>query len=1202
MSRRPNRSTSPARRTQTRRLNLESLEVRDLMSGFTVTSAADNGNNASPTPGSLRAAIIAADADNSANVDTISFAIPGGGAQRIALTASLPAITRTVMLDGTTQAGYAPSNTPLVVIDGSAAGAGANGLTFTSGSNVVRGLSIVGFADNAGSGGAAILLQGPGGGNLLQGDYLGVEADGATAKPNSVGIVVSSANNTIGGAVPLAKNVISGNVNAGVLIIGANATGNVVSGDYIGTNSAGNAPVGNQFGVVVEASGNTIGGTGAGSGNLISGNIGPFGQNGIGVQLAGSAQNNLVAGNLIGVNATGTAALRDSNAGFSNTYGIYFGSQGDTTHDDVAQNTIGGTVAGAGNLISGNFLGITGNVSSSLIAGNSIGLNAAGTAAIANNVGIFLGANLTTIGGTTALARNVISSSVGAPVTDGAPAVPGAGLDLSGDSDVVQGNYIGLTIGGTAGAKTGNVVGMALHVVNSTIGGTAAGAGNVVAGNSGDGVTIDGNGAVGFFGNRVGVDANGASSPNGGNGIALTIAAPATAPTDPLPLNDSIGGTAAGAGNTIANNGGAGLIVHNNYPTGIRGLGIRGNSISNNAKLGIDLPGDGVPLPSTLFINGSSVANGQVTVSGVYFGRPSTQISLDLFANGADPSGYGQGPVFLGTVNVTTNASGFAVFSPSFASPATPYTSFDATSTPSDGNTTEFSANYPLAPNAPKAELQVQAAAASTSVVMGNTVTIIEKIFNTGPGTANGVMLSDTLPTSLVNAHVVASVGTASLDNNNVLTANLGSLAPGQFATVTITAVASQVGSLLDQPGVSSTTFDPNYSDNFARQTITVTPAAGGPNADLAITERLDPTTPTSLGNNLVYILTVTNNGPSTATNATLNDFLPINVGYVASSVSQGQSPSLNGRLLSVNLGSIAPGAKAYVIVAVKPTFAGSVTNSANVSGNQYDPVTSNNSTSLTNTVTVAPSTNIHLLLGQTATPVPTAAGLTLVYTISASNSGPEAATNVTLLDTLPANVTYVASSTAQGSPPSLANGVITKNFGTIAPGASVTFYLQVLTKAAGFYTNFAGIYSPDAPSAAPAFASASFSVPSGPSVVGVDGLNRNGQLLISFDEALDPGTATNKANYQLVALGKAGKGPNKAVSISSIAYNATNHTVTLTPNQALDPTQYYQLVVIGSTKAGIADTLGRRLVSPQYSAPGANFAPVFLAGTLPQK
>ena len=488
-----------------------------------------------------------------------------------------------------------------MVLDGSGAGKGANGLTFTSGGgSTVVGLAIVGFTSNAGQGGAGIYLRGPAGHNVIEGDFLGLGADGVTAKPNDSGIVVSSPGNTIGGSTAAARDVISGNNNSGVLIVGSGATGNLVIGDYIGLDIAGFLAEGNLYGVDLAAPNNTVGGTAEADANVISGNVGPTGQTGVGILFQGQATNDLVIDNKIGLDAVGQAAVM-------NVYGVYFGTPGGSAGDHVAQDSIGGSVAGSGNLISGNFIGITGNVTSSLIAGNFIGLGPSGNKVIPNGDGIFLGANLTTIGGTTSNSANVISGS--------SPTIAaGTGIDLTGDSDVIQGNFLGTSGNGSSLAGAGNVVGMALHVTNSTIGGSMAGAGNLISGNSGDAITLDGNGGVTIQGNVIGLSRATTALGNGGNGINLTIAAPGTTPTSPLLLNDSIGGVASGAGNTIVNSKGAGIVVHNHYGSQpVLGLGIRGNAIFGNDKLGIDLTGTGVPVPSYLFIGSNTVANGQET-------------------------------------------------------------------------------------------------------------------------------------------------------------------------------------------------------------------------------------------------------------------------------------------------------------------------------------------------------------------------------------------------------------------------------------------------------------------------------------------------------------------------------------------------------------------------------------------------------------
>jgi uncharacterized repeat protein (TIGR01451 family) len=1209
MSRRLDRSGRPARQTRTRRLTLELLEGRDLMTAIPpVTTTADSGT------GSLRAAIIALDADPVLGADTISFAIPGSGPQTIALQSPLPVITHAVAIDGTTQTGYFPNDTPLVVIDGSGAGAGANGLTLTAGADgsTIRGLAIVGFTADptSGAGGNGIYLAGSVGSNSIQGCYLGVGADGSTAKANTSGILVLSPNNTIGGLTsnPLTTDLISGNTYAGVILGGSSATGNVVAGDSIGTNAASTGAAGNQqYGVVVMTSGNTIGGTAAGAGNVISGNTGPntsmtTGPIGAGILFEGKASSNLVEGNKIGTNASGSAVLPQSN-GYSNVYGIYFGTPGNTSNDSLVQETVGGTVAGAGNLISGNFTGITGNVASSLIAGNTIGLNLAGTATIGNGNGILLGAGLTTIGGTTPLARNIISGS------NTATGAAGTGFDLSGDSDLVEGNFIGLTSGGLAATGTGNVVGMNLNLTNSTIGSTVIGASNLIAGNSSDAILLlgfdtsiqAGDGNDSLIGNVIGLDIQGNPDPNAGNGINVTVSAPSTTPTTPLPLDDTIGGTALGAGNTIAYSGGAGVVVNDGYPTGITGLSIRGNSIFGNAKLGIDTQGTGVPTASTLFLNGVSVANGQVTVTGVYFAAPGTTVSVDLFADGTDSTGFGQGKVFLGTVNTTTSGSGFAVFTPSFPVPASGTNGFSATVTDAGGNTSDFTENFPTPTNLPVANLVVQNSATSTSLVVGQTVTLVEKVFNLGPDAANNVVLYDPLPVSLSNVTLVTSQGTATLGANNMLSVNFGSLAPNTFAAVAITAQVSLSGTLVDQAGASSTVFDPNYLDNTTQQTLTVAQANAGPTTYLTIAETATPAS-ALVSSPVTFTLSVGNAGPNSATNVLVNDFLPAGAILDGVTSSQGGPASVNGTYLSINVGPIAAGGIATVTIVVTPTAAGSITNSANVSGSpEFDTnKTSTNETSLTLPVTAGPP-SIHFYLAQNAFPATGAPGVFQAFTMTVENFGPDVATNVFLIDNLPADVTFYRATPSQGGNPSLTGSQLSENFGTLAAGAVASLQLIIIPNAIGTITNVAGVYTPDVPSAAPSFAISSVSIVAGPSVTALNGFGGNAQLVISFNEDLNPTTATNPANFQLVAMGTNGKTTGKTINIASITYNSISHSVMILPAQALDPKQYYKITVFGSTASGVTDTLGRKLSSTLYGPAGGNFSALFFAGSLPQ-
>src|SRR5262249_45277729 len=138
--------------------------------------------------------------------------------------------------------------------------------------------------------------------NLVAGNFIGTKADGLSALANGDGVILfnGASNNTIGGTTAAAQNVISGNAFFGVIISGAGTSNNVFAGNLIGTNAAGHAALGNRIGIWIQsgATGNTIGGSLAGSGNVISGNAGD------GVETSGTGtSNNVVAGNLIGTNA-----------------------------------------------------------------------------------------------------------------------------------------------------------------------------------------------------------------------------------------------------------------------------------------------------------------------------------------------------------------------------------------------------------------------------------------------------------------------------------------------------------------------------------------------------------------------------------------------------------------------------------------------------------------------------------------------------------------------------------------------------------------------------------------------------------------------------------------------------------------------------------------------------------------------------------
>src|SRR5262249_10666208 len=147
------------------------------------------------------------------------------------------------------------SGSPLIELDGSAAGGSADGLTITAGGSVVRALAINSFAGNA------IVLRGKGG-DLIAGNYVGTDLAGTAARGNGGGVVLDNTpGNAVGGTAAGDGNLVSGNRGAGVGISGG--SGNRVQGNLIGTDRKGTRALGNgTYGLRIEAGlNNTVGGT-----------------------------------------------------------------------------------------------------------------------------------------------------------------------------------------------------------------------------------------------------------------------------------------------------------------------------------------------------------------------------------------------------------------------------------------------------------------------------------------------------------------------------------------------------------------------------------------------------------------------------------------------------------------------------------------------------------------------------------------------------------------------------------------------------------------------------------------------------------------------------------------------------------------------------------------------------------------------------
>ncbi len=433
-----------------------------------------------------------------------------------------------------------PNGLAGVVVQGGASGntiGGTNGGNTISGNTRGAGVVIAGINLVTGQ-----LAGTATSGNVVEGNRIGTDPSGTMALSNTIGVVVNSGavSNTIGGTATNAENVVSGNASVGVAITGTGAlltpggsaplptNGNLVQGNEIGTNITGTAALGNgQVGVVINARAmsNTVGGAASGAGNLISGQ-----GNGFGVFLNDAGSNgNVVQGNKVGTDGAGMSAIR-------NYAGVFVGG-------GAANNTIGGATAAAANLVSGGSFGIvlsgagtTGNT----VLGNDVGTDATRTSAIPNGAGIQLqgGASGNTVGGAATGAVNLVSGNV-----------LGIVLRASGTSNnQVLGNLVGTNINGTAALPNQQAgVLLSLGAVSNTIGGPDPADRNLVSGNFGAGIAISDTGTSNnaVLGNLVGTNISGAAAlPNNLVGVAILGGA----------TNNTIGGTANGAGNVVSGN------------------------------------------------------------------------------------------------------------------------------------------------------------------------------------------------------------------------------------------------------------------------------------------------------------------------------------------------------------------------------------------------------------------------------------------------------------------------------------------------------------------------------------------------------------------------------------------------------------------------------------------------------------------------
>lgn len=356
-----------------------------------------------------------------------------------------------------------------------------------------------------------------------------------------------------------------------------------------------------------------------------------------------------------------------------------------------------------------------------------------------------------------------------------------------------------------------------------------------------------------------------------------------------------------------------------------------------------------------------------------------------------------------------------------------------------------------------------------TAAAPGGDVTYTITITNGGPAAATNVALNDTLPGIMTfvsltqNSGPTFSCTTPAVGAGGTITCSVASLSASTTATFTLVAnVPGQTATGTDFTNTASVKADndPNAENDSSSTTLTVS------QADVSIVKSGPATA--NAGSNVSYIITIANAGPDAATDIVWNDALPPNTTFVSLTQDTGPaascttpSPGLNGSI-SCQLPLLGTGLSTQytLIVAVGDTTA--ITNVATVSSASFDPDSSNNSSSVSSTIT--PIADVSVTKSGPAT---ITAGTNATYTVNVSNAGPST-TTVTLTDVLPPNTTFVSSSTTPSfsctAPAVGSNGTITCTIGPLAPAgtAMLQFTVHLASSAANgsIVTNTATVVS----------------------------------------------------------------------------------------------------------------------------------------------
>ncbi len=469
--------------------------------------------------------------------------------------------------------------------------------------------------------------------------------------------------------------------------------------------------------------------------------------------------------------------------------------------------------------------------------------------------------------------------------------------------------------------------------------------------------------------------------------------------------------------------------------------------------------GSTITLTTTLTNAGPSTATG-ITVrdavpSGFTYQSGSASVGTYTNSNGiwTIPS-LAAGATATLTMTLIVNTSNTTTFT----AEVTAANQSDADSTPNNGAPAEDD-QASVQVTVPTADLSLTLAASSNKPNVGENVTFTITVANSGPSTAPGVIVSSVLPAGFTFISSTPSQG------NYVSTTGrwtVGTIGVDGTATLQVVArLDNATAKTVNAEVIASDRFDPDSTvgNNIATEddqaSVQITPQR----IDLSLAMTANPTR-ANVGQNVSFTLTMVNAGPDTATGIVVSDAIPQGMTFVSASPSAGTYNAANGTWTVPSLGTGSTATLILVATYDQPT---QITNVAEISAVDQFDVDSTPGNSATNeddraSVQITPAL-ADLSLTQTVSNATPNFGQSVSFTLTLVNGGPDAATGVTVLDLLPAELAFVSSSPSLGTYDAV-TGVW--NVGTLASAGRATLTITATPTSIGPKTNTAQVRSAD--------------------------------------------------------------------------------------------------------------------------------------------